>query len=112
MATDFPTSLDALTNPTPSDNLDSGAVPHASQHANINDAMEAVQAKVGVDNSAVTTSLDYKIRQLEGLAGSGNFAVYLGEGYVKFAGLWHKIIAEAQGEAVVLALEQVGIAIP
>lgn len=61
MATGFPTSLDNLTNPTSTDTLDSVTVPHASQHANANDAIEALQAKVGVDNSAVTTSLDYKI---------------------------------------------------
>lgn len=33
---------------------------HANQHANINDAAEAVEAKIGVDNSAVSTSLDYQ----------------------------------------------------
>ena len=61
MATNFPTSLDSLTNPTASDTLDSSTVPHADQHANANDAIEALQAKVGVNSSAVTTSLDYKI---------------------------------------------------
>ena len=61
MATSFPTSLDALTNPTATDTLDSATVPHAVQHANANDAIEALQAKVGVDNSAVTGSLDFKV---------------------------------------------------
>lgn len=61
MATNFPTSLDSLTNPTASDTM---ANPdHAVQHANINDAMEAIQAKVGIDGSAVTTSIDYKINR-------------------------------------------------
>jgi hypothetical protein len=59
MATNFPTSLDTLTNPTSSDSLSSPS--HASQHANVNDAVEALQAKVGVNGSAVTTSLDYKV---------------------------------------------------
>lgn len=59
MATNFPTSLDALTNPTGSSSLTSPD--HASQHADANDAIEALQAKVGVNGSAVTTSLDYKI---------------------------------------------------
>lgn len=59
MATNFPTSLDTLTNPTTSDTL--ASVPHADQHANANDAIEALQAKVGVDSSAVATSLDYKL---------------------------------------------------
>jgi hypothetical protein len=59
MATNFPTSLDALTNPISTDKLNSP--PHATQHANANDAIEALQAKVGVNSSAVTTSLDYKV---------------------------------------------------
>jgi len=65
MATNFPTSLDSITNPTASDKLNSGTVPHASQHATVNDAVEALEAKVGVDSSAVTTSHDYKINALE-----------------------------------------------
>ena len=61
MATGFPTSLDALTNPTSTDALTSPS--HADQHANANDAIEALQAKVGVDSSAVATSLDYKVNK-------------------------------------------------
>jgi len=57
MSVNFPTSLDALTNPLSTDYLNSPD--HATQHANANDAVEALEAKVGVDSSAVTTSLDY-----------------------------------------------------
>jgi hypothetical protein len=67
MATNFPASLDSLTNPTASDKLNSVTVPHATQHANINDAMEAVQAKVGITDSAVTTSLDYIVKGATGI---------------------------------------------
>ena len=66
MATNFPTSLDSLTNPTSSDSLNSPS--HSAQHANVNDAVEALQAKVGADSSAVTTSLDYKVAQLEAIS--------------------------------------------
>jgi hypothetical protein len=59
MATSFPSGLDALTNPTSGDTL--ASPDHAAQHANVNDAVEALEAKVGVDGSAVVTSLDYKI---------------------------------------------------
>jgi hypothetical protein len=61
VATNFPSSLDALTNPTGSDTL--ASPDHAGQHADSNDAIEALQAKVGVDSSAVTSSLDYKVAQ-------------------------------------------------
>jgi hypothetical protein len=65
MATNFPTSLDSFTNPTSSDPTNSTTVPHAAQHANANDAIEALEAKVGVNSSAVATSLDYKVTTLE-----------------------------------------------
>lgn len=59
MSTNFPTGLDTLTNPTSTDPMTSPS--HSAQHANANDAIEALEAKVGIDGSAVTTSLDYKI---------------------------------------------------
>jgi hypothetical protein len=64
MATNFPTSLDSLTNPTGTDQLSSVTVRHSTQHANENDAIEALQAKVGINGSAVTTSHDYKLSEV------------------------------------------------
>ena len=63
MATDFPTALDSFSNPSGTDKVNSAtsALKHATQHANANDAIEALEAKVGVDGSAVTTSHDYKL---------------------------------------------------
>lgn len=63
----FPTSLDNFTNPVAGDALNSVTVPHATQHANLNDAVEALEEKVGADNSAVTSSIDYQIRQKQGV---------------------------------------------
>ena len=64
MSTAFPTGLDTLTNPTATDKV--AVVSHASQHANANDAIEALQAKVGANSSAVTTSHDYKLSEVTG----------------------------------------------
>jgi hypothetical protein len=63
MATNFPEDLDSFTNPQPTDSV--AAVSHAAQHANANDAIEALQAKVGVDGSLDATSLDYRVTTLE-----------------------------------------------
>ena len=63
MATTFPASKDQLINPQSTDST--SLVSHASQHANANDAIEALENKVGVDNSTDPSSLDYKVRQLE-----------------------------------------------
>jgi len=62
MATNFPASLDSLTNPSATDTLDSP--PHDEQHADANDAIEALQTKVGVDSSADTNSLDFKVNNI------------------------------------------------
>lgn len=59
MATDFPTSLDSLTNPNSTDGQNSPS--HSTQHSNANDAIEALETKVGVNSSAVTTTHDYKL---------------------------------------------------
>ena len=64
MASNFPTSLDALTNPAATDPVTSPS--HSAQHTNINDIAEAIEAKVGIDSSAVTTSHDYKLSGVTG----------------------------------------------
>lgn len=69
MASNFPSSLDSLTNPSAGSSTTT--VDHASQHANANDAIEALQAKVGIDDSAVTSSLDYRVNALEDATDAG-----------------------------------------
>ena len=76
MATNFPSGLDSFTNPSATDSMDSVSVPHASQHANLNDAVEALEAKVGVDGSADTDSLDYKVANFTNKLGSGSGNTY------------------------------------
>jgi hypothetical protein len=62
MAINFPTTLDTLINPTATDQV--AVVSHASQHSNTNDILEALETKVGIDGSAVTTSHDYKLGEV------------------------------------------------
>ncbi len=68
MAINYPNSLDNFTNPTSASPINSPS--HSEQHSNANDAIEALEAKVGSNNSVVTTSHDYKISQLESLVTS------------------------------------------
>lgn len=67
MTTTYPTSLQDLdaTRGTSSDKLSSPN--HVTHHTTEDDTIEALQAKVGADGSAVTTSHDYK---LSGVTGS------------------------------------------
>jgi len=64
MSTSYPTDLDTLTNPTATDKV--SVVSHSAQHANANDAIEALEAKVGKNSSGVTTSHDYKLSGVTG----------------------------------------------
>lgn len=75
MATNFPTQIDELTNPNSTDSL--SAPSHSEQHTNTNDAIEAMQAKIGIDGSTDPNSLDYKVSDLETQIGNleGNNAI-------------------------------------
>jgi hypothetical protein len=59
MATNFPTSLDALrTNQGLTDGV---SIIQAAPHNNLMDAVDALEAQVGADSSAVLTTLDYRV---------------------------------------------------
>lgn len=58
MTTAFPTAIDNFTNPTATDALDSVTVPHAAQHANINDAVEAIETAIGTTGAPVLAKIN------------------------------------------------------
>lgn len=64
--TNFPTTLDDATSLPVEAAATALSVNHVTAHQNIQDALEAVEAKVGVDSSAVTTSHDYKLSAVTG----------------------------------------------
>lgn len=70
MAITYPTTLDSFSNPTSTDLVENSnpALDHDRQHSDANDAIEALEAKVGVDNSAVTTTLDYKLKSTSSIS--------------------------------------------
>lgn len=64
MATNFPNSLDdSTTIPAESANTKL-STNHVTAHQNIQDAIEAIETKVGANSSAVTTSHDYKLSEI------------------------------------------------
>lgn len=73
MATTYPTTKQSIPNPTATDLLENAdaTLDHDFQHGTANDTIEALQDKVGIDGSAVTTSHDYK---LSGVTGSDKAA--------------------------------------
>jgi|688.fasta_scaffold1852567_1 hypothetical protein len=94
MATNYPNSLDILINPTATDNLNSTVVPHAEQHANLNDAMEAVQTILGLNPSGNYLTIKDRMAASEALNGlndvtitsvaAGNVLRYNGSKWVNY----------------------------
>lgn len=90
----FPTSLDSLTNVQ--DGVD---YPKAADINNLNDAVEAVQAKVGIDDSAVATSIEYIINNKIWPVGSVFTAVVATDPAILLGfGTWSRI---AEGRCLV-----------
>jgi hypothetical protein len=67
MATNFPTSLDTFPSAATLATQTLATSPHSTLHGDLGDALAAVEAKVGVTGSAVTTSLDYLASLFQGL---------------------------------------------
>lgn len=58
----FPTDLDSFTDPSAGDYLDE--IDHAGLHTSVNTAVEALETKVGINGSADTNSIDYKLANI------------------------------------------------
>lgn len=68
MPTAFPTSLDSFVNPGTTDKLNGNLNPpvlHTTQHSNHNDSISAIEQKLGIDFSAVSSSVDFGLRVIE-----------------------------------------------
>jgi hypothetical protein len=65
MTTAYPNGIDSFTNPTSSDTLDSQTVPHAAQHADINDAVEAIETTLGTNPEGGAADVSARIGALE-----------------------------------------------
>ena len=65
MTTKFPVALDSFPTINGTDLLTSPQ--HSAQHNNVADAVSALEAKVGVNGSTVTTSLTYQVSQKAGI---------------------------------------------
>lgn len=102
MAIQYPTALDNFVNPGANDTLDSVTVPHATQHSNLNDAVEAIQTVVGINPAGPHLTVKDRIINAETListqsvlngltdvtissATSGNVLRYNGSQWINYA---------------------------
>lgn len=61
MTTSYPGALDSLTNPTGSDSLNTAGVVHSAQHANANDAIEAIEGELGTNPSGAYATVKARL---------------------------------------------------
>lgn len=73
MPTAYPAAFDTLTNPAPTDALN--APSHADQHANANDAIEAIEHILGVSPQGVEATVSARIAAIEGAPSGGGIAI-------------------------------------
>lgn len=102
MSTQYPASLDTFTNPTATDRLNSVTVPHHQQHADLNDAVEAIQTVIGLSPAGAHLTVKDRIIAAEsaintqsvlngltdvtiGLATSGDVLRYNGAAWVNYS---------------------------
>lgn len=65
MSSQYPNSYDNFVNPTATDTLNSSTVPHAQQHANLNDAVEAIENELGLNPSGSYQTVEARIFEAE-----------------------------------------------
>lgn len=58
----FPIGLDTFINPNSSDSENEQPIPHNLQHGLANDAIAALETKVGINSSNIQASLDYLVK--------------------------------------------------
>lgn len=70
MTTSYPAALDSFTNPTGTDELDDevGTRTHSEMHADVNDAVEAIEAELGTDPSGSEATVKARIAATETVA--------------------------------------------
>lgn len=102
MGSSYPGALDSLPNPTSTTPLDSSTagLAHHTQHANANDAIEAIQATLGVNPQGSEATVAARLAVIAAAAAAGGTAqVFLTSGtWTKPAGCsWVRIFAVAHG---------------
>jgi len=75
MSTSYPNALDDFVNPSASDTLNSGVVPHHKQHSDLNDAVEAIQTVLGVTPAGTYLTMKDRIAASEALNGLNDVTI-------------------------------------
>ena len=80
----FPGAIDTFTDPTPTSLM--SQVPHAELHSQENDAITALEYKVGINASQDSSSLDYAVRNTGSVNPGHSHTQYGPTGYTGYTG--------------------------
>lgn len=75
MTTAYPGAIDTFSNPVSTDKLGASTVPHSSQHININDSVNAIEATLGVNPQGGFTTVNDRIATIEAELSGGTGTV-------------------------------------
>ena len=107
MASSYPGGLDAFTNPSASDTLDSATVPHADQHSNANDAIEAIESTLGVNPQGGSATVVARLTALDSTVSGKVASVSAGDSTVTVAGTSTAPTVAVNQSALTIAESQV-----
>lgn len=79
MSSSYPGALDSLANPSGGDAMN-GANLHSAQHANANDAIEAVQSTLGIDPQGSEATVADRLDAIESSVGGGGGLILVASG--------------------------------
>ena len=65
MATGYPAAIDNFTDPTPTDNLNTPAVLHTTEHTNVNDAINAIETELGTNPKGAALSVKARLDAID-----------------------------------------------
>ena len=98
MSTAYPNNLDNFSNPSGTDKQNSITVPHAEAHTNLNDALEAVQAALGIIPQGVSATVRARLETIEASISAlgGSVTAALGNGSITSAMLQSGAVTEGK----------------
>lgn len=83
MATAFPTGIDSFPDPGPTTPMNTpGALEHDIQHTNVNDAINSMQVKIGINGSADVTSIQNKLATVISAQAADAAAITIAQGTI------------------------------
>lgn len=118
MATNFPTGIDSFPDPGPNTPMNTpGALEHDVQHSSVNDAINTIEMKIGINGSADVTSIDKKLSTVITTAAANSAAITVIQGVDTAQGvditnlLASNPAGAAQGQVFIAATATAGTAI-